>query len=267
MSEQAGRGSNSGGYGYSSGDISVCPRHPNQVTYARCGRCGRLACGLCQVPREVGMMCVDCMAAAQASTPKVHCAKTAPTITYALIGINVVVWVLQFFFDSVTVAGIYNPLYVETTGEWYRLLTSGFLHSPTNITHLLLNMFTLYLFGQALEPLMGRWKFLVTYLLSILGGSIAVHLFSSMMGDMMISTLGASGGVFGLFGAFFALARARKQSTSSILILVAVNFVFGFIMPGISWEAHLGGLVTGAVTAALLDRIPTSGSRSGRPAK
>ena len=118
-------------------------------------------------------------------------------------------------------------------------------------------MFTLYLFGQALEPLMGKGKFLATYLLSIIGGSVAVHLLASVLGGMDVSTLGASGGVFGLFGAFFALSRARQQSTSSIVILVAINFAFGFLMPGISWEAHLGGLVTGALVAAVLDRLPS----------
>lgn len=251
MSEQVGR------YGYSSDETPVCPRHPNQVTYVRCGRCGRLACGQCQVPLEVGMMCVDCLAEAQRSAPQIRYAKTAPTITYALIGISGAVWILQFFFASVTTFGIYNPLYVEYTGQWYRLLTSGFLHSPNNVTHLLLNMFTLYLFGQALEPLMGKWKFLATYLLSIIGGSMAVHLLASVLGGMDVSTLGASGGVFGLFGAFFALSRARQQSTSSIVILVAINFAFGFLMPGISWEAHLGGLITGALVATVLDRIPS----------
>lgn len=255
MSEQVGR------YGYSSDETPVCPRHPDQVTYVRCGRCGRLACGQCQVPLEVGMMCVDCLAESQRSAPRVRYAKAHPTITYAIIGINVMVLILQFIFPQVTVFGIYNPLYVEYTGQWYRMLTSGFLHSPDNISHLLLNMFTLYLFGQALEPLMGKRKFLATYLLSIIGGSVAVHLLASVLGGMEVSTLGASGGVFGLFGAFFALSRARQQSTSSIVILVAINFAFGFFMPGISWEAHLGGLVTGALVAAVLDRLPSYPSR------
>ncbi|MGV3016293.1 rhomboid family intramembrane serine protease [Rothia sp. 88186D007BW] len=255
MSEQVGR------YGYSSDEVPVCPRHPNQVTYVRCGRCNRLACGQCQIPLEVGMMCVDCMAAAQRSAPRPSYAKARPTLTYALIAINSVVWVLQLLFPQVTMWGIYNPLYVEYSGQWYRMLSAGFLHAPSNITHLLLNMFTLYLFGQMLEPLMGRWKFLATYLFSIVGGSVAVHLLASVVGGMSVSTLGASGGVFGLFGAYFSLARARRQSTNGIVVLVAINFVFGFIMPGISWEAHLGGLVTGALVATILDRLPSKPGR------
>lgn len=254
-----------GSYGYNNEQVSVCPRHPDQITYVRCGRCGRLACGKCQVPLEVGMMCVDCMTAAQAAAPRIRYARTLPIVTYTLIALNCLIWVLQMLFRQVTVFGIYNPLYVEYTGEWYRLLTSGFLHSTSNITHLLLNMLTLYLFGQALEPLLGRWKFLATYLLSIIGGSLAVHLIAQMMGTMDTSTLGASGGVFGLFGAFFALSRARKQSTSGIVLLVVLNFAFGFFASGISWEAHLGGLITGAVVATILDRIPTPrGSRLSR---
>lgn len=261
MSEQAGQ------FGYNSGDVSVCPRHPDQVTYVRCGRCGRLACGACQVPLEVGMMCVDCLAAAQKAAPKVRYATAKPLVTYTLIGLNVLIWLAQLVAPTVTQAGVYVPLYVEVTGEWYRLLTAGFLHSPGNVTHLGLNMFTLYLFGQALEPVLGRWKFLATYLGSILGGSVAVHLIAAFVtGDMNVATLGASGGVFGLFGAFFAIARARQQSTNSIIILVAINFAFGFLMPGISWEAHLGGLVTGALVASVLDRLPGSGQRGrGRP--
>lgn len=247
-----------GGYGYNNEQVSVCPRHPDQITYVRCGRCGRLACGKCQIPLEVGMMCVDCMVAAQAAAPKIRYARALPTVTYTLIAVNCLMWVLQLLFRQVTIFGIYNPLYVEYTGEWYRLLTSGFLHSTSNITHLALNMLTLYLFGQALEPLLGRWKFLVTYLLSIIGGSLTVHLIAQLMGTMEASTLGASGGVFGLFGAFFALSRARQQSTRGIVLLVVFNFVFGFFASGISWEAHLGGLVTGAVVASLLDRFPQS---------
>lgn len=253
------------GYGYNNNRESVCPRHPDRVTYVRCGRCGRLACGQCQVPLEVGMMCTDCMQQARAAAPRVRYASTKPLVTYSLIGINVFVWLLQWLFTDVTTYGLYNPAWVEYSGEWYRALTSGFLHSLGNMAHLPLNMFSLYLFGQALEPLMGRWKFLATYLLSILGGSAAVHLIARFWGDygdMTTSVLGASGGVFGLFGAFFALSRARKQNTGGIMILVGINFVYGFIFPGVSWEAHLGGLVTGALVASLLNLVPEKKRRA-----
>lgn len=246
-------------YGYNNNQQSVCPRHPDQVTYVRCGRCGRLACGKCQIPLEVGMMCVDCRQQVRAAQPANRTPRSKPVVTYALIALNVLVWALQWVFPSVSTVGLYNPAWVEYSGEWYRALTSGFLHSLGNLSHLPLNMFSLYLFGQALEPILGRWKFLSTYLLSILGGSAAVHLIARFWGDygdMTTSVLGASGGVFGLFGAFFALARARRQSTSGIMVLVAINFVYGLMFPGVSWEAHLGGLVTGAIVATLLNGLP-----------
>lgn len=176
-----------------------------------------------------------------------------PRLTYALIGINSLIWILQVFFDQVTLAAVHNPLYVEYSGQWYRLITAGFIHSPTGVTHLLLNMLTLYLFGQALEPLLGPKKFITIYLVSILGGSLAVQGLAHLLGTMNVNTLGASGGVFGLFGAYFALARARRKSTQGILILVGINFAFGLLEPSISWEAHLGGLLTGLVFTWLLE--------------
>ena len=253
------------GYGLNNGQTSVCPRHPDQITYVHCPRCGRLACGYCQVPLEVGMICRDCLAQAQAQAQaRARSAgywrsplTSKPLVTWSLMGLNLLIWLLQLIFPAITQAAIYNPAWVEYSGQWYRALTAGFLHSTSNPSHLLLNLLTFYLFGQALEPLMGRWKFLTTYLLSILGGSLAVHLLAGLSGQMLVSTLGASGGVFGLFGAFFALAKARQQSTSSIQILIFINLASGFVLPGVSWEAHLGGLLAGALTAALLDRIPS----------
>ena len=124
------------GYGYDNNQQSVCPRHPEQVTYVRCGRCSRLACGNCQVPLEVGMMCVDCMQQVRATQPASRTARSKPVVTYALIAINVLVWGLQWIFPSVTTFGLYNPAWVEYSGEWYRALTSGFLHSLGNLSHL-----------------------------------------------------------------------------------------------------------------------------------
>lgn len=244
-------------YGYHDNTTTVCTRHPDRITYVRCGRCNRYTCGDCQIPLEVGMICTDCMATAQAQTPRIRYANTKPVVTYTLIGITAAIWILQWIFPAVTTAGIYNPAYVEYTGQWYRALTSGFLHSLGNLTHLPFNMFSLYLFGQALEPILGRWKFLALYLASIVGGSLTVHLLSGFLDTANVSTLGASGGVFGLFGAFFALAKARQQSTSSIVTLVAINFAYGFIFPNVSWEGHLGGLITGALVAGLMSRLPS----------
>lgn len=172
-------------------------------------------------------------------------------VTYGLILINILVYALQHLIPGawIYLMGAYNPLYVEYSGEWWRAFTSGFIHSQTDISHLLMNMLTLYLFGQALEPRMQKWQYLAIYLLSILGGSAMILYVANMSGQMNITTIGASGGVFGLFGAYFAFAKLTQQSTLPILILVSLNFGYGFLVGNVSWEAHLGGLITGALVA------------------
>ena len=105
-------------YGYNNNQQSVCPRHPDQVTYVRCGRCGRLACGKCQIPLEVGMMCVDCRQQVRAAQPASRTTRSRPVVTYALIALNVLVWALQWVFPSVSTVGLYNPAWVEYSGEW-----------------------------------------------------------------------------------------------------------------------------------------------------
>ncbi|GGH66482.1 rhomboid family intramembrane serine protease [Rothia aerolata] len=237
--------------------FQTCPRHPDQIAYTRCGRCGRPTCTQCQVPLEVGMMCVDCRDEHIRNAPKIKYAKTAPTMTYALIGINVVAYILQWLIPNYWMLRtfLFNPLYVQITGEWWRVLTSGFIHAQANPTHLLLNMFSLWIFGKAIEPMLGKWRYLLVYLLSILGGSAGVWFFGELMGGLNTNTVGASGGIFGLFGAFFVLTKLRGGESRPITILIVINFVYGFLFPGISWQAHLGGLVIGALVTWILQRV------------
>lgn len=178
-------------------------------------------------------------------------------ITFTLIAINTVVYALQHLLPNYIIFryGAFNPLIVEYTGQWWRVFTSGFVHDQNNIAHLFMNMLTLYLFGQALEPLMRRWQYILLYSLAILGGSAMIWAVAAYTGNLNVTTVGASGGVFGLFGAYFALAKLTQQSTAPILILVAINFGYGFLTGGVSWEAHLGGLITGALVAFLYARV------------
>lgn len=201
------------------------------------------------------MICSDCYT--QASGKNYHAERRREQggawanypVTLVLIALTLAVYAAQVILPGATVMQrfAFHGEYVKYSGEWWRMMTAGFIHSQSNIAHVGMNMFTLYLFGQALEPLMGRWKYLLTYLLSILGGSLAVLLI-----DSSTWVVGASGGVFGLFGAFLVTTKLRGGNTRSITGLILVNFAFGFIFPGISWEGHLGGLLTGALVAYLL---------------
>jgi membrane associated rhomboid family serine protease len=124
-----------------------------------------------------------------------------------------------------------------------------FSHSVAYLPHILFNMLTLFLFGRVLEPMLGRARFLVLYLLSGLGGSVAVMLLQPEG-----SVIGASGAIFGLLGAFFVIQRRLGFSNPTLLIMIAINLGIGFIVPSISWQAHVGGLVVGAVVAFIYMR-------------
>ncbi|MCT1603043.1 rhomboid family intramembrane serine protease [Kocuria sp. p3-SID1433] len=187
----------------------------------------------------------------------------AMTVTWVLIGINVAVYALQWLLSLMGVSPLVllglAPGYVWQT-PW-TVLTSGFAHSMTNPAHLLLNMYTLWIFGRMLESEIGRGRFLAVYLLSLLGGAAAVLLLS----PAYTFTVGASGAVFGLFGAVLALAlwggRRYRENLSGILVLIGINTVFSLFFPGISWQGHLGGLVTGLVVMGVLLGVRGRGRR------
>jgi membrane associated rhomboid family serine protease len=128
-------------------------------------------------------------------------------------------------------------------GELYRLLTSAFLHS--GITHLLFNMLALFVIGPPLEIWLGRLRFGALYLLSALGGSVLIYLFSPLNAP----TLGASGAVFGLFAATFVVARKVNVDIRWVVIMIVINLVITFTVPSISWQGHIGGLLTGGLLA------------------
>lgn len=149
---------------------------------------------------------------------------------------------------------------MATLSEPWRMITSGFAHSdnlagdPTSILHIALNMYTLYILGNLLEPTLGTRRFTLLYMLSIFGGSVAVLVF----GDPVGGVLGASGGVFGLMGAYFVVLRTLGASSGSIAGVIAFNLIFSFINAGVSWQAHIGGLVVGAAVAFLYSKTRMS---------
>jgi membrane associated rhomboid family serine protease len=235
---------------------NFCYRHPDRQSYILCQRCGRTICPECQTQAPVGVICPECMREQRASAPRTKPAtltrmrwaarQGAPVVTYSLIGITVFVFVLQWIPGlGVTNAMFFSPIFMtEVLFEPWRALTSVFLHSTGLIFHILLNMYTLWIFGRLLEPMLGRIRFLALYLISGVAGSVGVVVFAAP--DTQV--LGASGAIFGLMGAFVVIQRRLGGNMTQLYILLAINLAIGFI-PGvnISWQAHLGGLIGGAL--------------------
>jgi len=233
----------------------TCYRHPDRQTYISCNRCGRPMCPECMRSASVGHQCVDCV---QAATQVVLRPNTAvggvrrgptPVLTYILIAVNVVVFGLQAASPGLQAQLALWPPAVAG-GDTYRLVSSAFIHY--GIVHLLFNMWALYVLGPPLEEWLGRWRFGALYALSALGGSVLVYLFSPLTS----ATGGASGAVFGLFGATFVMAKRLNLDVRMIVVLIVVNLGFTFTVPGISWQGHLGGLVTGALIAVVYVYAP-----------
>jgi len=235
---------------------STCYRHPDRQSFVLCQRCGRTICGECQTPAPVGVICPECMREQRASAPRTKPAvltrvrsaagRGAPVVTYSIIGITLAVYLLQLIpglaiTDRLLYAGVYS---LPFNFEPWRMITSMLVHSTALIFHVALNMYTLWIFGQLLENVLGRWRFLALYLISGLGGSVAVLWLS----DPRTGVVGASGAIFGLMGAFLVIQRRLGGNATQLLILVGINLVIGFV-PGfnIAWQAHLGGLIVGAL--------------------
>jgi len=233
----------------------TCYRHPDRTTYIRCTRCNRPICPECMRDAAVGHQCEECVrggakAVRQPRPPQ----RTTPVITYGLIAINVVMFVLE-----TVSSGVQSELVLRSpavaNGDLYRLLTSAFMHY--GLTHLLFNMYALFIVGPPLEVWLGRLRFGALYALSALGGSVLVYLVS----PLNAATAGASGAVFGLFGASFVVGKRLNLDVRWVVGLIVINLAFTFVIPlmggqNISWQGHIGGLVTGALVAAAYAYAP-----------
>jgi len=157
---------------------------------------------------------------------------------------NLVIWLLQVVPGStVTTSLFYAPLL--TVIEPWRMLTAGFVHSPDSVWHILINAYSIYIFGRVIEPMLGPGRFLALYLISIVGGSAMVLWLS----EPTIPVVGASGAFFGLMGAYFVMLKAIGDRSGQLVALIAINLAFGFFVSGISWQGHLGGLLAGMAVA------------------
>lgn len=233
----------------------TCYRHPDRETGVSCSSCGRPICPDCMTPTPVGMRCPEC---ARQRTKVVRGTgggaggfDRAPA-TFVLIALNVAAFLAEIATGAGGLKGgdssllddfgLFGPLVAE--GEWYRLVTSGFLHA--GFLHLAFNMLALFVVGQLLEPALGTPRFLALYFASLLAGSFGV-----MLIDPNALTYGASGAVFGIFGATMVIARGRgmNEIANQLGFLLVLNLLITFTVPHISIGAHLGGLVGGVLCA------------------
>ncbi|MEO6826442.1 MAG: rhomboid family intramembrane serine protease [Microbacteriaceae bacterium] len=178
-----------------------------------------------------------------------------PVMTYGIIAVTAFVFIVQSLpgiGGSVTGALQYAGVYsVPGAGVGYgfepwRMLTSVFVHA--SILHIALNMYTLWIFGMIMEPMLGRGRYLALYLISGFAGSLGVY----VLAPLNQPVVGASGAIFGLVGAFFVIQRHLGGSSTQLLILVGINLVIGFIPSlGIAWQAHVGGLIGGILVGLI----------------
>jgi membrane associated rhomboid family serine protease len=250
---------------------TTCYRHPDTPTGRRCTRCGKPACNRCLTKAAVGSHCVDCAKAAQPdlkTRAKFWSTGQPNLVTMVLIGLNIAVFVgiLLWTRDPGALTGstdahlqlavgrdvLAYPINwagegVTQPNEWYRLVTSGFTHY--GIIHLALNMYFLYVLGPLLEPQLGRARFLLLYMASLLGGSLGAILLSPSS-----LTAGASGAVFGLMAAASVglWRRGVNPFSTSIGQILLLNLFLTFVISGISIGGHLGGAIAGAICATVM---------------
>lgn len=257
---------------------NFCYRHPDRQSFVLCQRCLRTICPECQTQMPVGVICPECLREQQkapgAPRPSraartlraVRADDSRPLVTYGILAVTLftfVVTLIPTFGQQVqnSLAMFAPLLYPQFSGSFepWRLLTVLLVHSP-GFWHVGLNMLALWMLGRSLEPMLGRLRFLWLYLLSGLGGSIAIVLFG-----FTTPVVGASGAIFGLFGALLVIGRHLGANITGIAVVLGINLVLtllplitGLLGGGlgvqVSWQAHLGGLAVGALVGWIYAR-------------
>jgi membrane associated rhomboid family serine protease len=249
---------------------SVCYRHPDREAHISCQRCGRPICPDCMIPAAVGFQCPECVHEGAKTTAARtefggRSLVTNGLVTKILIAVNLVVYGLQYLLGDriqYAYAMLTGPVVMPdgsiggvADGEYWRLLTSAFLHG--GLLHVAVNMFGLYQIGPILERQLGRARFIAVYLISALGGSVAVYLFAPQ--NQLV--VGASGAVFGIFGAAIVLWHKLGQDIRPAFVVLAINVVINiFGRSFLSWQGHVGGIVTGIVLAIAIGYMPGQGA-------
>lgn len=254
---------------YRDSATGYCYRHPKRQSFVLCQRCGRTICAECQTPAAVGVICPECMREQRASMPAGPSVTTKarrrfnafngssrPVMTYALIAICAVVFIFQsipglgsLITSQLIYAGVYSipsGLYGVPYEPW-RLITALFAHA--NIIHIALNMYTLWVFGQILEPMLGKWRYLWLFLIAGVAGNDLVMILVPGEG-----VYGASGALFGMMGALLLIQRKLGGPVRQLIVLIVINLVIGFlpVFGGtIAWQAHVGGLIGGLLVGLI----------------
>lgn len=259
---------------------NFCYRHPDRQSFVLCQRCLRTICSECQTQMPVGVICPECLRDQQKSSgaprprraPRILRAvrsdDSRPLVTYGIIGVTFFAFVVGLIPGAgaavQSLLALYPPLlYPQFSGTFqpWRLFTVLFVHS--GFWHVGLNMLALWMLGRSLEPMLGRSRFLWLYVLSGLGGSVAVVLFG-----FTSAVVGASGAIFGLFGALLVIGRHIGANITGIAVVLGINLVITFLplltsgLGGgggvqISWQAHVGGLAAGALVGLIYARTRT----------
>ncbi|MFF0460689.1 rhomboid family intramembrane serine protease [Streptomyces mexicanus] len=258
------------GDGHGGAGLPTCYRHPDRETGIRCTRCERPICPECMVNASVGFHCPQCARggsgsgpAPAASRPRTLAGGTVTSdprlFTKILVGINVAVFIAvsvhSSLLDRLVLIGSwppapYTPTMGVAQGEWYRLVTSMFTHQE--IWHILFNMLSLWWVGGPLEAALGRARYLALYFASGLAGSALTYLLAAP--DQ--ASLGASGAIFGLFGATAVLMRRLRYDMRPVIALLVINLILTFAWGNIAWQAHIGGLVAGVIVGYAMVHAP-----------
>lgn len=237
---------------------TTCYRHPDRETGVSCSSCGRPICPDCMTSTPVGMRCPECSRQTTKVRDLARTTAGSMEVTRALIVVNVIVFVAQLASGGSIRGGggevylygaTFGPLIAD--GEVWRIATGGFLHG--GIFHLGLNMVALWFLGQWLESEIGSRLFALIYGVSLLGGAFGV-----MLVDPLAATAGASGAIYGLFGALMAGMRSRGMNAlrSPLGFILAINLLITFTIPNISIGGHLGGLAMGFIAGLVLFELP-----------
>ncbi|MFD7991649.1 rhomboid family intramembrane serine protease [Streptomyces mexicanus] len=259
------------GDGHGGAGLPTCYRHPDRETGIRCTRCERPICPECMVNASVGFHCPQCARGGSGSGPAPAASRPRTLaggsvaadprlVTKVLIGLNVAFFLVQMsvgdrFTHRFELLGqAYDPLLgsVEgvAQGQWYRLLTAMFLHG--GFLHIAFNMLSLWWIGGPLEAALGRARYLALYLASGLAGSALSYLIAAPNQP----SVGASGAIFGLFGAMAVLMRRLRYDMRPVVALLVINLVITFGWGGIAWQAHVGGLVAGLIVGYAMVHAP-----------
>ncbi|MFS4107534.1 rhomboid family intramembrane serine protease [Streptomyces sp. PD-S100-1] len=251
--------------------LPTCYRHPDRETGIRCTRCERPICPECMVDASVGFQCPQCArsgqgtgAAPAAARPRTlaggSVAADPRLVTKVLIGLNLAFFLVQLsvgdaFTDRFSLLGQayvpqFNSVEGVAQGQWYRLITAMFLHA--NYFHILFNMLSLWWIGGPLEAALGRARYLALYFVSGLAGSALTYLLAAPNQP----SLGASGAIFGLFGATAVLMRRLRYDMRPVIALLVINLIITFGWGSIAWQAHIGGLVAGVVVGYAMVHAP-----------